>query len=177
MSEFLKAQRFVRLRRLALCAGLAALISACGAKGPNEMREYLNRDGLWGWDAGAGCEDRANAWLIDGVAISIFQNGEVIERMRLVERRALYDNRRESGDGALEYADWLVVARNPDDPELTSRHEIFFAIRGGPGRPTALRPNNERTFIHPETGERSRVSEPYQGDRLVHCDEWAAHQG
>ena len=156
--------------------GVAGLgIASCGAKGPNEMRSYLARDGLWGWDAGAGCASRANAWLIDGVAVSVFVEGEIVETMRLVERRALYDNRREVGEGSLEFADWTIVARNPDAPDVISRQEVFFRILGGPGRPTALRPNNERVFIDPATGARSRVSEPYQGDRLVHCDEYAAH--
>jgi len=152
------------------------LLMACDAKGPNAMREYINRDGLWGWDSGAGCENRQNAWLLDGETLEMYRNDRLVNRGLIRDRRALYDNRRESGDGSLEYADWHFISRNPENHEELGLNEVMFAIRGGPGRPTTLVARNQHHFTNAETGERTRVTEPYAGGRLVHCDEWAAHQ-
>ena len=45
------------------------------------------------------------------------------------------------------------------------------AIRGGPGRTTALRTYNHRLFIDDTTGERRRLDEPRRGDRMIPCNE------
>ncbi|MEO1039576.1 MAG: hypothetical protein AAFX09_08520 [Pseudomonadota bacterium] len=140
------------------------------------MREYLQRDGLWGWGGGAGCIDRASAWLVEGDTVEVFRNNRLMDRYRLEKRVPLYDNRLPSGEGALAFVDWTFIGRNPDNLDQMGRQELMFAIRGGPGRPTALVPRNQRTFTDAQTRDRSQVDEPYQGDRLVHCDEYATFQ-
>ena len=164
------------MKSLIVLAAAGLSLAACDAKGPNAMRDYLNNDGLWGWEAGAGCENRANAWLLDGETLEMYRDNRLINRGLIRDRRALYDNRRESGDGMLEYADWHFISRNPENHEEIGLNEVMFAIRGGPGRPTSLVARNERHFTNAETRERTRVAEPYAGRRLVHCDEYARFQ-
>lgn len=168
-------RRRTRFALLALSCSLA--LTACDSRGGGAMREYLARDGLWGWNGGAGCEQRASAWLVDGESVEVFREGRLVERYLLETRTPLYDNRRPVGTGAFEFVEWRFVGRNPENLDQMGRQELMFAIRGGPGRPTALVARNRRLFIDAQTRERSRPEEPYAGDRLVHCQEYAAFQG
>ena len=166
--------KFWRRSAILLACGLA--LGACDARGAGAMRDYLQRDGLWGWDGGAGCENRASAWLVEGDGVEVFRDDRLVERYLLEQRQPLYDNRLPSGEGALAFVDWTFIGRNPEDLDQMGRQEMMFAIRGGPGRPTALVPRNQRSFTHAQTREKSQIAEPYQGGRLVHCDEYAAFQ-
>lgn len=151
-------------------ACLAILPAACG-KMPSELREYVQQDGDWGWGNGSGCKDRTDAWYIAGDRITIYSQGEIAGYLRLDERRGLYSNGLTSGSGAWTDMLWILHGPAPDGSGETGRQEMRLAIRGGPGRTTALRTYNHRLFIDDETGERRRIDEPRRGDRMIPCNE------
>jgi hypothetical protein len=155
---------------LIACVLPALTLSACG-KLPDEMRAYLLADGDWGWDNGAGCAGRAHVWSVEGNTLTRYRDGAVEEVATGLVRTPLYDNYRESGDGALEYVRWEFNAAAPDGSGTFGSHEMWFAIRGGPFRPTALVPRNRRDFTAASGGERREYEEPNIENRLVHCSE------
>ena len=150
------------------------VLAACDARGSDAMRDYLERDGAWGWSNGEGCVDRARVWVIEGETLEEFTENRLTERYLLERRQPLYSNRLPNGSGPLEFVRWRFVGRNPQNLDEMGRQEMMFAIRGGPGRVTALVPRNNRSFTSVETRDTRQIDEPYVGDRLVHCDEYAA---
>lgn len=165
-------------RRRVVVYGLVLTSLVLAACNPvMERRERLTRDGAWGWSNGEGCEGRADVWLIDGDSMEMYRDGRLVDRGRLESRRLLHDNYRTSGDGPVEYVEFTYIGRASLQTTELGRITTVFAIRGGPGRPTALVPRNVRQYTDTETREERRIDNPRGGDRLVHCDDVAVGAG
>ena len=146
-------------------------LSACGSRDSEAMRSYVLQDGDWGWDNGAGCDGQADIWRFDGDNIEMYRDGTLVDRGIRLTRTARHDEGETLGSGppsglVLEY-----VGAAPDNRAQLGRNRIVFRIRGGPGRPTALRADLKRSFT-PAEGSKRRIDEPRGGDRLVHCAEF-----
>jgi hypothetical protein len=148
------------------------LLSACNPV--MDRREQLMREGDWGWSNGQGCAGRADVWAIGEQWIEMYRDGRLVDRGLLESRRLLHDNYRTSGEGAVEYVEFTYIGRLSLQTQELGRIETVMAIRGGPGRPTALVPRNHRQYTAPETREERREEEPRGGDRLVHCEDVTA---
>lgn len=165
-------------RRRAALGGLVLTSLVLAACNPvMDRRERLTRDGEWGWSNGQGCESRADVWLIEGDSMEMYRDGQLVDRGRLESRRLLHDNYRTSGDGPVEYVEFTYIGRASLQTSELGRITTVFAIRGGPGRPTALVPRNVRQYTDTETREERQIDNPRGGDRLVHCDDVASEGG
>jgi len=161
----------LRARCAALCGLTLASLVLAACNPVMDRRERLTRDGEWGWSNGQGCEGRADVWLIDGDAMEMYRDGRLVDRGLLERRRLLHDNYRTSGDGPIEYVEFTYIGRASLQTSELGRITTVFAIRGGPGRPTALVPRNVRQYADTETHEERQIDNPRGGDRLVHCDD------
>ena len=159
------------LKSALILTAAATLTAACNPV--DGRQESLLREGAWGWSNGQGCADLADAWVVEGDLIEMFQGGRLVDRGRLERRDLLYDNMRTSGDGALEYVAWTYIGRTSLDTQALGRIRTVFAIRGGPGRARALVARNHRRYNDAQSGETERIENPRGGDRLVHCDDVA----
>lgn len=156
------------MTRLLPLLALALLLAACG-KPTGEMRAYLMQEGGWGWENGAGCEELTDAWVVHGDWIDMYEGGQFVTRAKLMGRDIRFEDGETYGAGYPSHVHWQIIAQDPENPARLGRHKIRFAVRGGPGRPTALVTELKRDFTDAETREMRRITDPRGGQRLVAC--------
>lgn len=104
----------------------------------------------------------------------MYRDGVLVDRGIQLNRTIRQDKGETRGSGPPSGVVLEYVGTAPDNREELGRNRIVFVVRGGPGRPTALRTNLKRSFT-PAEGSRRRIDEPRGGDRLVHCSEFERH--
>ena len=149
---------------------LVALLAGCGMQGPNEQREWLMHDGVWGWQKGAGCDGLSDAWVVQGKWIEMYKDGKRVDRAML-ERRSILTGAATAGttSGKTTGIIWEFIARDPDAPDQLGRHKLRFSLKGRMGRTVALRAWKKREFISAETRQTTRIKDPRAGQLFAPC--------
>ncbi|MEZ5999753.1 hypothetical protein [Hyphomonas sp.] len=151
-----------------LLIGLAVILTACGGT-PGDDRAFIGKGGTWGWQDGQGCEDLADAIVINGDWFDIYKAGEKTGKGKFMARR-------DSTLSGTQYAAkmdrvlWKFVAVHPEDPTRLVQHEQQFSVRRSAGKVRALRSWKQRDLIDPETGERSTMADPRSGQIIRPCE-------
>ncbi|GGY36813.1 hypothetical protein [Parvularcula lutaonensis] len=157
------------MRAELMATALWTLLAACGGEATGD-RAYLDSEGLWGWQNGAGCEGLKDAVEVDGKRIVFFEDGRRVGRAKLVERT--YDTDDDGsgmGTGRVMFATWTFIAPDPRAPSDLVRHAMRFEVERDGDRITRLRAVDTRRLIDRAKTQRI-IDESRAGDGLAHCD-------
>ena len=137
--------------------------------GPNQERDYLMQDGLWGWADGEGCRNRADAIEIAENWADVYAEGNKVSRWKFVSR-GMTD--RESGGGTggkIDGAIWIYIAPDPEDVTTLSRHTQKFVVDRRLGKVHGLIATGHLSILRDVGADSIRLRNPRAGQRIRPC--------
>lgn len=150
------------------CAALL-LVAACGGTADAD-HAYLESEGLWGWQAGGGCNGLKDAIEVDGKRIYFYEDGKKVGRAKLVERTFdTDDDGSGNGTGTVIYTTWTFIAPDPQAPSDLVHHGMRFEVERQGEHIADLRAVDTRRLIDRSKTQRI-IDEPRAGDKLVRCE-------
>jgi len=161
------------IKRLAIVViGSGALLSACGPGliGADELQAAVMAEGEWGWNRGAGCEDRADMVVISSESLSYIKQGEPVFEATLLERALVRETTvGDRQEGRIQASDWRYTFTDASTGERVVRQDrmhVRYTAAGFRGL--------QFTYRYERRGDgdwdRVRPTDVERGDWLLPCE-------